>query len=67
MPTLFHGNDRGSALFAALVAILIFSYIFLSFMPRLMNLKHLARNYKEEVLMEIQKTNKEAEDRYDLR
>jgi hypothetical protein len=62
----FHGNDRGNATLIALTAILIFSMVFLSFVPRIISLKNLAQNYKAEVLETIQKTNTELIRNYDL-
>jgi competence protein ComGC len=62
----FRGNDRGNATLMALVVILIFSLVYLSLVPRIVNLKNLANHYKAEVLETIKKTNSELIQYYDL-
>lgn len=60
------GSDRGNALFLSVAFILILSFVFVSFVPRVINVKRAATRYKAAVLLEIQKTNADIRSRYDL-
>jgi hypothetical protein len=66
MQTSFHGNDKGNAVLLAVSMILIFSIIFISLVPYISAVKQNARLYREKVLLDIQRLNREIIDRYDL-
>jgi hypothetical protein len=66
MRIFIHGNDRGSATLAALSLVFILSYILLSMVPRVINMKQAARLYREKVLSEIYETNRQLVTDYDL-
>jgi hypothetical protein len=50
----------------AIALILIFSFVFLSAVPRIISLRRVTQVYKERVLSEIRETNREIIERYDL-
>lgn len=66
MRTFFRGNDRGNAVLAALVFILVFSFLFLSLTRRITALRRFSYTYKEKMLENIRKDNQEIRRRYDL-
>jgi len=66
MRTFIHGNDRGSALLAALVAILVLSAVFMTAAPKISLSARLARETKSRVIGNIELNNREAMENYDL-
>jgi Tfp pilus assembly protein PilX len=66
MRTFFPGNDRGNALLLSISLIIIISLAIISFIPRVINFKRMARNYKEQILTEINQTNRDIINNYDL-
>jgi hypothetical protein len=67
MPTLTRGNDFGNATLTALALIIIFSTVFISFVPRIVSLKRYAGEYKARVMQNIEDENRRITDKYDLR
>ncbi|GHV88637.1 hypothetical protein AGMMS50267_09970 [Spirochaetia bacterium] len=61
-----HGNDEGAALLWAVALIVMLSLVFVSFVPRVIGAQKFASQYKASVLREIQETNKEISNRYDV-
>jgi hypothetical protein len=61
-----HGNDEGGAMLLSLVAILVFSLLFVSLVPRVSALNRAAKQYKAEVISRLQKENQEIITAYDL-
>jgi hypothetical protein len=66
MRTFILGNDRGNAVLAAIVLIMILATLFISFVPRITALNNFAREYKERALQAIERENREIRERYDL-
>ena len=66
MRIFIHGNDRGNAVLAALVLIIILSTVFITFVPRITAINSFSRQYKERVIHAIEKENREIRERYDL-
>lgn len=66
MPTSFLGNDRGYAVLLSLTLIIVFSTLFLSIIPYLLNLESQVNRYRESVLNDIQNVNREIIETYDL-
>lgn len=66
MRICIRGNDRGNALLVALTFIVVFSYLFVSSVPGIINLGRMAAAYKGNVLREIQESNREIRLYYDL-
>ena len=66
MRTFIHGNDRGSALLAALVAILVLSAVFMTAAPKISLSARLARETKSRVIGNIELNNREAMENYEL-
>ena len=60
------GNDSGSAVFAALVLVMVLSAIFIALVFRINAVKRYVHEYKAEVIRSIEKTNRETADRYEL-
>jgi competence protein ComGC len=66
MRTSCRGSDRGNALIGAVVLLLVFSLLFLSFVPRVMVTGQNARLFKERALIRIEKENGEILQRHDV-
>ncbi|MCL2209674.1 MAG: hypothetical protein FWC19_05780 [Treponema sp.] len=66
MRTFIHGNDKGNALLLSLVLIMALSLIFLSLVPRIGTLNRYAKEYKLQIIHEIENANMEIINRYDL-
>jgi competence protein ComGC len=60
------GNDKGAALFTAVVFIVIFSLLFLSAVPYIQSLRRNARILKDKAVTEIMKGNDEVMKEYDV-
>jgi len=66
MRTFIHGSDRGNALLAAIILIMILATVFISFVPRITAVNNFAREYKVRALNAIEQENREIRERYDL-
>jgi len=66
MLTFIRGNDKGNAVLMALILIIILSTLFLSFVPRIFALDNFAREYRTQVINDIESKNMEIRMRYDL-
>jgi competence protein ComGC len=66
MRIFFHGNDKGNAVLLSLVLIMVLSLLFLTLVPRITAIRRFSYTYKESVLNEIKKSNREIMERYDL-
>jgi hypothetical protein len=66
MRIYFRGNDKGYAALLSVTLILIFSIVFLSLVPYLINIEDKARRYRESVIDDIRKVNREIIETYDL-
>jgi hypothetical protein len=60
------GNDKGAALFTAVVFIVIFSLLFLSIAPYIQSMRRSARILKDKVVTEIIKDNDGIMKEYDI-
>ena len=66
MQILIHGNDRGNAMLIVLVLILILSVTFMSFTAHINSLEKLANRTKTELMIDIEQSNTEVRNRYDI-
>jgi competence protein ComGC len=62
----FRGNDKGNAVLLALILIMVLSLLFLSLVPRITAIRRFSYTYKENVLRDIEKNNREVMEHYDL-
>lgn len=63
---LLHGSDSGSALLTAVILLLVFSILYLSFASRVAAMKKNTAVYREQVFSRIQKENDEVMRKHDL-
>ena len=66
MLRFIHGTDRGNAVLAALILIIVLSTVFMSLVPRITAMKKFAGEYKANVIGNIEHSNREIMSRYDL-
>ena len=66
MRKLIRGTDKGNAVLFSLVLVIILSSVFISFIPRINATKQYAREYKANVIREIEQSNREIMNQYDL-
>ena len=67
MRILIHGTDSGKALLTALILIFILSTVIMTLIPRISAMKSYAHNYKTRVINDIEKSNMEIINLYDIR
>ena len=60
------GTDKGSAVLTALVLIMALSLVFITLAFRIGAVKRHAHEYKADVIRNIEQTNREIVNRYDL-
>ena len=60
-----HGTDKGNAVLTALIFITVLSTLFITLVPRITAVTRFAREYKAQVLYNIEQSNREAMDLYD--
>ena len=61
-----HGTDKGNALLTALVLIMVLSIVFMSLAQRIVAIKRFAGGYKDDVVHNIEKSNREILNSNDL-
>ena len=61
-----HGTDKGNALLSALVLIMVLSIVFMSLVLRINAIKRFAGGYKDDVIQNIEKSNREIINGHDL-
>ena len=66
MLIFIRGTDKGNAVFKSLVLIILLSSILISFLWRINALEQYSAKYKAFILNEIQKSNMEILNRYEL-
>lgn len=66
MRICFRGNDRGYMVLWSLTLVLVFSLVFLSLVPYLLNIEVQVYRYRESVLDGIRSVNREIIETYDL-
>ena len=66
MLKFIRGTDKGNAVMTALVLVLALSFIFMSMIPRIISLKRYANEYKAKVIRDIEHSNREILNKYDL-
>jgi len=67
MRILIHGIDSGKALLIALVLIFILSTAIITLIPRISAMRLYTQNYKTRVINDIEKSNMEIINKYDIR
>ena len=60
------GTDRGNAVLTALILIMVLSSVFISLVFRIDAVKRYTHEYKTDVIRNIEQSNREIVNRYDL-
>ena len=66
MRIFIHGTDKGNAVLIVLIFIMVFSVIFISLTHRITATNRFAREYKAHIILDIEKSNREIVNLYDL-
>ena len=61
-----HGTDKGNATAAAMVLIMVLSTVFIAFTTHIGAAEIYAREYKARIITEIEESNREVLNKYDL-